>query len=814
MKLPKHLMRYQLRYRLLSVSFIVTLQLSLSTCKEDKFYPIFNDKGNIGPEGGIIKTDDGASVEIPAGLLTGSKTISISNITSSEAVANTDCRIYEIKPDGLTFNDSVLITLPFDDAYLNTTTQERNYGIGIMVFQDSGWIDLKVTIDLQKKLAKAKTLHFSYYVVYYPGAYNDYFNENNNKSTCIYSVPYYFQGSYPWCTYYSLSMLTKYAGYEYKAPFLATLFNETTGTGFTGGDSFFLNGKLNDLDIKSEISIPTWHNILNLRGYVLKQLDLGNPVLIFSGTLNHTFVVVGHDDKNFYINDPSGFFVRKVHPSLSEAELASVPISYQQFTNLLVGSLNITNYTFIGNEITVVLKSRGSQNNFWGTLNFLSISSGYVSLGYPVFLIKNQNGNIVGELEIEGKQYSPNGYCLKNLTSNNNTFNGSDYMEIKPIVGNGDARNPLIANLHYKIDNVDVKGSPIILSIPKGNTYYLPQLFKTSLSNLSKGNHTLNIELESSDGKDSWEFPFKIENEVFGQPPDANFESSSTTVIVGSAIFFNDLSLNNPTEWRWDFGDGTTATTQNPSHTYLNPGTYVVTLTASNSFGTNSETKPDYITVRPNTGDGQILFNPNLTYGTVSDIEGNVYRTIQIGTQIWMAENLKTTTFNDNTFIPLVTDKNSWINLTTPGFCWYNNDMSTVKNTYGAIYNWFTVSTKKICPNGWHVPSNAEWQVLQTYLGNATISYNKLREIGTGHWIEGDLNVTNESGFTGLPSGLRFPMGDFGSLGELALWWSSDDLTDGDVSLGLYAALNQSLKNFSLGGSWKYLGISIRCLKN
>ena len=107
---------------------------------------------------------------------------------------------------------------------------------------------------------------------------------------------------------------------------------------------------------------------------------------------------------------------------------------------------------------------------------------------------------------------------------------------------------------------------------------------------------------------------------------------------------------------------------------------------------------------------------------TVTDVDGNTYKTVIIGTQVWMAENLKTTKYNDGIQIPLVTDPITWINLKSAAYCWYNNDLATNKNIYGAIYNWLVVNTGKLCPIGWHVPSDTEWTTLTTFLGGELIN--------------------------------------------------------------------------------------------
>jgi uncharacterized protein (TIGR02145 family) len=144
----------------------------------------------------------------------------------------------------------------------------------------------------------------------------------------------------------------------------------------------------------------------------------------------------------------------------------------------------------------------------------------------------------------------------------------------------------------------------------------------------------------------------------------------------------------------------------------------------------------------------------------VKDIDGNEYLTVNIGNLTWMVENLKTTRYNDGTAIPLVTDNVAWNALTTPGYCWYNNDSISYKNTYGALYNWYAVNTAKLAPAGWHVATQAEWLQL---VGSG----NSLKEAGNSHWSTGGTNLT---GFTALPGGFR---SSTGFSGGYAAWWSS-----------------------------------------
>jgi uncharacterized protein (TIGR02145 family) len=141
--------------------------------------------------------------------------------------------------------------------------------------------------------------------------------------------------------------------------------------------------------------------------------------------------------------------------------------------------------------------------------------------------------------------------------------------------------------------------------------------------------------------------------------------------------------------------------------------------------------------------------------GRLADIDGNIYDTVVIGTQVWMAENLKTTRLNDGTEIPLVTSDTAWSNLRSPGYCWYGNYEAFFNlNHYGALYNYYTVKSGKLCPAGWHVPDTDEWYTLITFLGN-NIAGGKMKETGTLNWLSPNTGATNESGFNALPGGFR-----------------------------------------------------------
>ncbi len=164
--------------------------------------------------------------------------------------------------------------------------------------------------------------------------------------------------------------------------------------------------------------------------------------------------------------------------------------------------------------------------------------------------------------------------------------------------------------------------------------------------------------------------------------------------------------------------------------------------------------------------------NPWIEYGSMTDLDGNTYRTIIIGNQTWMVQNLKTTAYNDGTPIPVINDPLSWSNLSTPACCWQNNDPAR-KVTYGVLYNWYAINSGRLCPSGWHVPVDSEWAGLTDYLGGENIAGGKLKESGFSHWYSPNTGATNETYFRALPGGYRLngPDALFSNLGEAGGWW-------------------------------------------
>lgn len=196
---------------------------------------------------------------------------------------------------------------------------------------------------------------------------------------------------------------------------------------------------------------------------------------------------------------------------------------------------------------------------------------------------------------------------------------------------------------------------------------------------------------------------------------------------------------------------------------------------------------------------------------TVTDVDGNVYHTVKIGTQTWMVENLKTTKLNDKSLITNISGDVEWTSAQEAAYCWYNNDIAN-KTPYGALYNWAAVNTGKLAPKGWHVATKADWETLLDFIGGATGAAPKLREKGLAHWQTPNVVATDEYKFRLLPNGSRNAAGEFNGLfGSSAYIWSSTPLNNFQAS-----ALQNALDDLDLNVPAYDVnsGFGVRCIKD
>lgn len=196
-----------------------------------------------------------------------------------------------------------------------------------------------------------------------------------------------------------------------------------------------------------------------------------------------------------------------------------------------------------------------------------------------------------------------------------------------------------------------------------------------------------------------------------------------------------------------------------------------------------------------------------------TDADGNNYPIVQIGTQVWMAENLRTTKTQNGYPIPNVSNNSEWARLTTSGYCSYDNDINNSK-TYGYLYNWYSVNDL-IAPLGWHIPSDEEWAILTEFLGGIYMAGGKLKETGTNHWSSLNKDSSsNETGFTALPGGGRSNYGSFAYMGSNGEWWSSTEHFLNGQSFAWYLDMSYNYQGVLRNYSSPKVGFSIRCVKN
>lgn len=197
--------------------------------------------------------------------------------------------------------------------------------------------------------------------------------------------------------------------------------------------------------------------------------------------------------------------------------------------------------------------------------------------------------------------------------------------------------------------------------------------------------------------------------------------------------------------------------------------------------------------------------------GTVKDHDGNIYKTVKIGDQIWMTENLKVTHYRDGTPIPNVYTNDKWQYATDGAYCMVNNDSIEYKKTYGLLYNFYAVSnSRKLCPKGWHIPSESECLTLINVLGGHDVAGYKIKDNSANLWKTKNTHATNESGFSGLPAGGRGRLGSPGDVGYYATWWSS---TSYDSLYAWHWGLNPEKAAIRSNPGHKASGFSVRCMK-
>lgn len=332
-------------------------------------------------------------------------------------------------------------------------------------------------------------------------------------------------------------------------------------------------------------------------------------------------------------------------------------------------------------------------------------------------------------------------------------------------------------------------------------------------------------------------------NEMTGALLDANFDMDRDYTycyyLPGSeeiplpAVYIQDVGPPVQTTYSLNIsvsGNGTVV--ESPYSQYYNEGESVQLLaTPSQDWrfyewqgDLSGDTNPTSITMNSDKSVTAVFTEDNSDTGTMTDIDGNVYQTVQIGNQVWMAENLKVTRYRNGDQIPNVTGPSEWGNMSSGAYCSYDNDDSNV-SIYGRLYNWHAVNDpRRLAPTGWHVPSDAEWKTLEKYLGmsqteadafgyRGTDEGNKLKSTSGWYWdiVPQDGNGTNESGFSALPGGIRGYTDYFYYLGNEADYWTATERSD---NYAWFRSLTYQRSDVYRVERGKQEGFSIRCVKD
>lgn len=194
----------------------------------------------------------------------------------------------------------------------------------------------------------------------------------------------------------------------------------------------------------------------------------------------------------------------------------------------------------------------------------------------------------------------------------------------------------------------------------------------------------------------------------------------------------------------------------------------------------------------------------------VTDINGNNYHTIIIGTQTWMVENLKATKYNDGTDIPNISADSEWNSYTEGAYCNYQNKESNA-DEYGRLYNWYAIKTGKLAPKGWRVATDNDWTILANYLGGIDVAGEKIKESGNTHWFSPKLVASNSSGFTAIPAGMRYFDGFYTGMYDGAIWWTS---TAKDENSAWFRSVGPEITSIRRDLYPFNNGFSVRCVKD
>jgi uncharacterized protein (TIGR02145 family) len=403
--------------------------------------------------------------------------------------------------------------------------------------------------------------------------------------------------------------------------------------------------------------------------------------------------------------------------------------------------------------------------------------------------------NGISTLERDAIINPANGYTIYNTTTKClEVYNGSYWYNICDVNQKPTASYTLSTNaLQVTLTSTSQKAVSYLWDFGNGQT---STQANPTITYATAGNYTVLLKVTNNFGESVFSQVVSVSQNL---TPIANF----TYVISGKEVTFTNTSQN-ALSYLWNFGNGQTSILSNPTTGYTNYGTYTVQLEVINGLGSNTISK--------------IITLSDIAPNTVTDIDGNIYNTITIGSQLWMKENLNVQRFKNGEAIPNVTDVSTWANTTTAAWCRVNNNPDA-SNAFkiGLLYNGYVAQDARgVCPNGWKVPNDSDFNKLVEYLGDN--AGGKLKEANGIYslWNSPNTGATNESGFTALPGGFRH--GKTGTWTEsyfdhvfnmCRFWTKSTSFAGGVYCLDVW----HSNAGTSRGSQIQSYGSSIRCIK-